>query len=271
MKIGFTGSKGVLGSALIKLFKNNNLYHFKGRVENIKEIQVWIKNNDFDAIIHLAAMVPTYLVNNNKKKALKVNYNGTKNIIDTINKYSKKKIWFFYSSTSHVYKFNDKKTKESASTKPISYYGQTKLLGEKYLLKNKKNIIPCVGRIFSFTGKKQNINYIIPAILSKLKNKNKNIHLNNMNHIRDFLPVEDICEAIKVLLINKSNGVFNICSGIKLNIKDILLCLNKKYKKNIIFVKNNEKTVLYGCNMKLKKLGWKKNPLNYTDYLLNKF
>ena len=178
MKIGFTGSKGVLGSALIKLLKKNNLYHFKGRVENIKEIQNWIKNNDFDAIIHLAAMVPTYLVNNCKKKALKVNYNGTKNIIDTINKYSKKKIWFFYSSTSHVYKFNDKKTKESASTKPISYYGQTKLLGEKYLLKN---------------------------------------------------------------------------------------------KKNIIFTKNDKKTILYGCNMKLKKLGWKKNPLNYTDYLLNKF
>ena len=57
----------------------------------------------------------------------------------------------------------------------------------------------------------------------------------------------------------------------KIKYKRHILCLNKKYKKNIIFVKNNEKTVLYGCNMKLKKLGWKKNPLNYTDYLLNKF
>tara|TARA_B100000787_G_scaffold169611_1_gene161329 strand:- start:86 stop:898 length:813 start_codon:yes stop_codon:yes gene_type:complete len=270
MKIGLTGSKGVLGSTLIKFLNKQKLNFFKGRIEKIKEVQMWIKKNDFDAIIHLAAMVPTYLVNDNKKKALKVNYNGTKNIVDTINRYSQKKIWFFYSSTSHVYKFDNKMINENSKTKPISYYGETKLLGEKYLLKNTKKIIPCIGRIFSFTAKKQDKKYIIPSILEKLRSKNKIIYIDNINHIRDFLPIKDVCRAIKVLSTKSAKGVFNICSSKKLNIKEILFGLNKRYKKKIILTKNN-KTTLYGCNKKLKKIGWKNSNIKYINYLLNNF
>ena len=92
--------------------------------------------NDFDVILHFASIVPTNIVNSNKKKALHVNYHGTKNIVDSINKFSKKKIWLFYSSTSHVYNFNKNKRKEKHSTNPISYYGETKVLGEQYILNN---------------------------------------------------------------------------------------------------------------------------------------
>ena len=38
------------------------------------------------ALIHLAAIVPIKIVNKNKQKAYKVNYQGTKNIIDGIKK-----------------------------------------------------------------------------------------------------------------------------------------------------------------------------------------
>ena len=71
-------------------------------------------------------MVPVKKVNRNKKRALLVNLNGTKNIIDSLNKYSNKKVWLFYSSTSHVYSFGNRIKVESRDTIPLNYYGKTK-------------------------------------------------------------------------------------------------------------------------------------------------
>ena len=93
-----------------------------------------------------------------------------------------------------------------------------------------------------------------------------------MNHERDFLPIEDICKAIKILLKKKSNGIFNICSGKRLNLQDIFLKLNdKRYQKEVIINQNKNKTILYGSNKKLLKLGWKQKNINYVNYLLNNY
>ena len=114
MRIGITGSNGVLGSYLQKILNDDELILFNQRIEDTVCLKKWIIDNNFDAIIHLAAIVPINIVNKNKKKSLKINFNGTKNIIDIINRFSTKKVWFFYSSTSHVY--NPKKNEKIAKT-----------------------------------------------------------------------------------------------------------------------------------------------------------
>ena len=58
MKIGITGSTGNLGTYLKKILINNDLIYFKKRIENKKDVNNWIKKNNFDSIIHLAAIVP---------------------------------------------------------------------------------------------------------------------------------------------------------------------------------------------------------------------
>ena len=95
MKIGITGSSGVLGSEFLKILNKKNTNNFQGRVEKNQDVQKWICKNNFDAIFHFAAIVSTSKVNSNKKKALLINYTGTKNIIDAVNKFSKKKVFFF--------------------------------------------------------------------------------------------------------------------------------------------------------------------------------
>ena len=72
MKIGITGSNGVLGSEFINLLNKRNIIKFNGRVEKIKDVEKWIYKNDFDLIFHFAAIVPTFKVNSNKKKAMQV-------------------------------------------------------------------------------------------------------------------------------------------------------------------------------------------------------
>jgi UDP-glucose 4-epimerase len=96
LKCGITGSSGVLGRTIRKEL-NYKFNLFKGRIENKKKIYQWVKNNEFDLIIHLAAIVPTNIVNNNFNTANKINYIGTKNIVNAILKYKPNLKWFFFS------------------------------------------------------------------------------------------------------------------------------------------------------------------------------
>lgn len=264
-KIGITGHSGVLGSYLLKYFQKFEVSKFNGDIRKKKDIEEWLKSNNFSYIFHLAAVVSTKHSMANKNYAMSVNFQGTKNLVDKINKLYKNKIWFFYSSTSHVYNFSKKKLSENATIKPITFYGKTKFYAENYIINNSKNLNYCIGRIFSFTSKKQNKNFLIPGLINKIKN-NKKIILNNINHYRDFLPIDDVCSAIKILFIKKKTGIFNICSGKKIKIIKIIKGLNS-FNKKIIITDENKPSILFGSNLKLKKLGWKISRKNYISYL----
>jgi nucleoside-diphosphate-sugar epimerase len=241
---GITGYKGVLGSEFIKSapFK---FIKFKGDITNRGLVDRWIKSNKFDLIIHFAAIVPTNKVNNNYKKALDVNFNGTKNLIDSIVKNKINLNWFFFSSTSHVYSFSNKLISEKILPKPSSRYGYTKLKAENYIKKVlDQNVINyCIGRIFSFTHNKQSLEFLVPSIKNKISKISKIIELKNLNHYRDFLSVKDISKAIYFLWKKKFCGIVNIASGKKVYLKYIAKILNIK-NKQLIFIDINKKTNL---------------------------
>ena len=88
-KCGITGFKGNLGKTFLKVNNKFRYFKFRGDVRKKKQLENWLKNNKFDVIIHFAALVPTYKVNNNYKKALDINYNGTKHLVDGIIEYQK--------------------------------------------------------------------------------------------------------------------------------------------------------------------------------------
>jgi nucleoside-diphosphate-sugar epimerase len=91
IKIGVTGASGVLGKALCIKLKKYDLYKFNKNIVNKKSVYKWVEKNNFDAVIHLAAIVPTIEVDREKYKALKVNYLGTKYLIDALIKNKNKK------------------------------------------------------------------------------------------------------------------------------------------------------------------------------------
>ena len=105
--------------------------------------------------------------------------------------------------------------------------------------------------------------------MENLRVKKKKIYVKNLNHIRDFLQINDVAFAIKMMLKNNSKGVYNICSSKGINLMNLMIELNKTYKKIIIFNKNKDKTILVGMNKKLINLGWRPNKTNYIEYLLN--
>jgi len=257
--IGITGHTGVLGKALIEKFKNNKKFKinkFFGDIRKKKDVQLWLKNNKFDAIFHLAAIVPTSKVEKFYNDALKVNYTGTKILVDEIVKRNSTD-WFFFSSTSHVYSFSNKRIKEDSKLQPISKYGITKLKAEKYIEKRLFQIKFCIGRIFSFTHHTQDDLFFVPSLYKKFITQNK-IELININHERDFLILSDILSAIRVLFKNKSTGIFNIASGSATRLIKIPIFFSKVFKKKFFIKKNNRIVSRHVGNIrKILKLGWK--------------
>ena len=91
-----------------------------------------------------------------------------------------------------------------------------------------------------------------------------------MNHFRDFLSINDISNAIRILCLKKITGVYNIGSGKKLHLEKIAHIFRKKFNKKSYFInKSSSFTYLISNNRKLCKLGWK--PKNNFLKELNKF
>ena len=181
LRCGITGSTGNLGKTLLK----NKKFHFikfKGDITKKKLIDRWVRKNNFDILIHLAAIVSTREVNYNYKKALKVNFSGTKNLVTRLKK--KKNIKWFSSHPHHMSTRIKKKIKEDFKTNPISKYGKTKFYAENYIKKKLKNSNFCIGRIFSIIDNK-NDRFLFQILKKKLK-KIRCGFLDNLNHYRDF-------------------------------------------------------------------------------------
>ena len=267
LKCGITGSNGNLGKTFLKYNKKFQYIKFRGDISKKKEVEYWIKNNNFDILIHFAALVPTFIVNRNYKKALNVNFKGTKYLVDAIINHKKKIDWLFFSSTSHVYSLQNRKIKENFKTKPSSKYGKTKLLAENYINKKFRNfkINYCIGRIFSILDNKSDF-FFTPSLIKKIKQKPKKIILDNLNHNRDFLSTKQITEIIFYLYKIRFNGTINIASGKKTNLKTIAKIIARKLGKEVTF-KSNCPTSLIGNISKLNRLGFKQKILNFRRYL----
>jgi nucleoside-diphosphate-sugar epimerase len=269
MNCAITGSSGVLGSYIIQKNPKVNFLKFKGDITNKKEITNWILKKNFDVFLHLAAIVPTSEISKNYIKAKKVNYDGTKNIVDAL--LLKKNIWFFYASSSHVYASSPNKIRENSKLKPITLYGKLKYLSELYILKKleKSKINYCIGRIFSFTCFKQKESFLVPSIFKKNKTTSSSLVVfKNTNHFRDFVSIGDINRAIFFLLKKKSTGIFNIGSGKKINLNFLVKKICKIFNNIPVFKNNHKITYLVANIEKIKKLGWRPKD-NINDILEN--
>jgi len=269
MNCAITGSSGVLGSYIIKKNPKVNFLKFKGDITNKKEITNWILKKKFSVFLHLAAIVPTSEISNNYVKAKKVNYDGTKNIVDAL--LHKKNIWFFYASSSHVYSSSPNKIRENSKLKPITLYGKLKYLSELYILKKlkKSKINYCIGRIFSFTYFRQKESFLVPSIFKKNKiTSNSLVVFKNTNHFRDFVSISDINRAIFFLLKKKATGIFNIGSGKKINLSLLVKKICKIFNNTPVLKKNHKITCLVANIKKIRKLGWRPKD-NINDILEN--
>lgn len=226
MKVGITGSSGVLGTIVERKLneKGYKVKCFEGDIREIKELEDWIKSDKFDSIIHLAAIVPPTEVKESLAKAFEVNSVGTRNLVEILSKEAPN-TWMFYASTSHVYKSSPEPISEDGEIEPISEYGLTKYAGEVLAKMSYKNL--CIGRIFSMYHDTQKPPFLYANMISRLKKEDltKEFELYGAESVRDFLNAEEIADIIISLMEIKAVGTFNIASGKGIKIRDFVQSL----------------------------------------------
>ena len=140
MKSLITGGSGILGTELKKFFPDS-LFPSRSELDitNHEAVFDYFSKNEFDSIIHTAAMTSVRQCESEKKLSWGTNVVGTKNLVDAAIKFNPNSK-FSYVSTACVFDGHVGMYKESSIPHPENFYALTKLIGEQFV-KNLKNHI----------------------------------------------------------------------------------------------------------------------------------
>lgn len=206
MKYLITGATGQLGYDIIQeLNKRNELnYHAPTSEEmditNNDVVMEVIKNYCPDVIFHCAAYTAVDKAEENKEMCYNVNVNGTKNIVDAAKQCGAKVV---YISTDYV--FDGTKNGPylpEDETKPVNYYGYTKLCGEKEVSKLEDYLIVRISWVFGMNG-----NNFIKTML-RLAETKKEISVVS-DQIGSPTYTEDLSKLLVDLVKNNKRGIFH--------------------------------------------------------------
>jgi UDP-glucose 4-epimerase len=285
MKILITGVSGFIGQALAaslslkhevvgigrrRLQDNNGSYH-QIDVFNRQGIESLFKENNFDVVVHLAALTGHADIIDNKFEALNLNISGTINLLSLFAKYCKNGL-FLFSSTGKVYgKTNELPITEAAFTCPTNVLGKSKLITEDvvkffsdYDINNNQY---CCARIFNVYGPKQAANFIVPTLLALMK-QGSVLQLGNTKDRRDYLYIDDLITALSTIIEQRGHlgtmEILNIASGVPTSVEDIInvFSLLNQTSYDIVVDQNklryDETPDEYACIDKMRMLfGWR--------------
>lgn len=294
-KLIITGGLGFIGQKLIQeISKNYEIFiidKFKNKPnkipKNIKVINCDLTNlkklskvklKKIDCIIHLAGQSSgprSYLI---PELDLKLNLTSTVNIMNFANKNKIKKIVF--TSTFTVY--GDSKNEQLSELEkcdPKSFYAISKYASEKYVIKlgEKYKIKWNILRLFNVYGPGQDLSRkdqgLVSIFLDLIRNNNK-INVNgSLKRFRDLVYIDDVIQSL-VLVIKDTrnpNQIYNVGSGTKTSIKNLISYLAEIFKKkNLLKINISGSTPgdMLGCYANISKI---KKDLGYKPRVkLNK-
>ena len=210
-----------------------------------------MKNKKFDFVINFSGNIN----HSDKKETFKAHFDCVKNIVKYI-KLTKSGL-FIQAGSSLEYGENKSPQNEKQICKPLSVYGEAKLLSSKFIMKNLNDFI--ILRPYQIYGPHQKKNRLIPITIDSCI-KNLKFPCTQGSQKRDFLYIDDFIDLIIKILGSKkiNSGIFNVGSGKPIKVKKVILTIVKKIKKGIplfgkIKMRKDEKNSLYPNLNKIKK------------------
>lgn len=253
MKVLVTGGAGFIGSNVAKLlkekgqgvvilddfshagFKNLNGLDVEVIVENIVDESLYKKLPKVDAVIHEAAITDTTLADD--AKMMRVNYNGSKNVLDFC---CKKKIPLVYASSAGVYGESKPPMREDRGLTPHNTYGYSKYLFDCYARKImiKRGSPRIVGlRYFNVYGPgeyhKSSAASMVYQLYLQMRDGKRPRIFKHGEQKRDFIYVKDVARITVGALTAKKSAIVNVGTGISRSFNDIIACINSILNTNL--------------------------------------
>ena len=290
-KILITGGMGYIGSHVINLFLNknynvtvidkilfgsNSLLSFIGNdnfkffnldIRENEEIEKIFKKNNFDAVIHLAALVGEAACKRNKDDTFSINYQSTVNLAKVSEKYNVENFIFMSTASSYgVQDINEIATEET-KLNPVSLYAESKINSEKELLdKYSDKMSVTIFRPSTVHGISPRMRFdLIVNHLSLDAFKNNEISVFGPKMWRPLMWVGEPARVFDLVLNSKKNKVksqiFNLGSDYENFQKiDIANCLKENFFTNLKIDITDKDPDLRSYRVSFKKI---ENLLNY--------
>ena len=242
--------------------KNSKKYHFeKGNISNKKFMEEQI--GKCDAVVNFAAESFVDRSINDANPFLVSNIRGAFTILDITTKQKKRMIQI---STDEVFgSLSNGTATEESKFNPSSPYAATKaaaeLLINSYFITHGSDVV--ITRCTNNYGPRQFLEKLIPKTIVLAYNDKKIPVYGNGSNIRDWIFVDDHCDAVHLALKNgKSGESYNISANNEINnltvIKKILELMNKS-EELIEFVEDrpgHDLRYSMDSSKSMKNLGW---------------
>lgn len=228
MKILVTGSEGFVARGFRRMLHDDVVGvdikepTFKGGFKMDCREFFKVCNEQFDLIIHTAAIVGGRLIIENEPLAIGTDLSIDAEMFNWALKTKAKRIVYFSSSAAYPVSLQDKpyKLKESDiklddPKLPDVMYGWSKITGELLAdAAKKKGLNVYTFRPFSGYGEDQDLDYPFPSFIKRIKDKENPFTIwGDGNQVRDFIHIDDIVNAVFTTMYEDVRKPVNLGTG----------------------------------------------------------
>ena len=257
VKVLVTGGTGFIGSHIVDLlldkghevviidnFSNAKLSEIPSNVKLYKldllseKVEKVFIEEKIEVVIHHAAQIDVKKSIENPVDDANSNILGTVKILDYCRIYKVRK--FIFASSCAVYGDikDGRPIAEDNETKPISFYGISKYTAEMYIKLYQKfyGLSYTIFRYANVYGPRQSPdgkNGVISIFSRKMLHGEKPIIFGDGQQEREFIFVKDVAEANLLALNGGDNQVFNIGTGTKITLNNLIKYINEVIGSNI--------------------------------------
>lgn len=277
------GAQGFTGRYLVKELESRNKYniietYYKNKpivddntivkldLCDRDEVDKLIREVRPQYVVNLAAVSDIRVANAEPLDTINSNVMGSGILLDSIRKIVPETKVLLIGS-SEIYGVSNEILDEESCLNPRNIYGLSKYwqekLGEWYSKEYYLNVI--MTRTFNYTGIGQGDNTFIGSMIKQVvrgsTSREKNcrcIQVGNIDLLRDISSVKDIVNAyISLLESEVKSGIYNVCSGKKVLLRDILNKIISFSGKEFEIVndpkrfRKSDNPVVWGSNQKL--------------------
>jgi GDP-6-deoxy-D-talose 4-dehydrogenase len=214
-----------------------------------------------DFVVHLAAI--SYVAHGNAQDIYQTNVVGTRNLLQALENSLLTFKSVLIASSANIYGNHIAGVlDETPPPNPANDYAVSKLAMEYVARLYAEKLPITITRPFNYTGVGQTANFLIPKIISHVRQRASEIELGNLEVERDFSDVRNVVQHYRCLLESPAaiGQTFNVCSGQAWSLQALLATAQRlaghsmQVRVNPAFVRANEVRTLVGNPAKLLAL-----------------
>jgi len=224
-KVWVVGAASFTAQYLIPALKqaNYNVDTSVVDITDLPQLESTLLKIQPDYIINLAGI--SFVPDGANASIYAVNTFGPQNILTACLRLPDPPKQIILASSSNVYGIQTaEKINEACPADPINHYGCSKWAMEQIAKTYSEKLNITITRPFNYTGRGQDIKFLVPKIVDHFKRRADSIRLGNIDIWRDFSDVRWVAQSYTELLSTPTNKLsfVNLCSGRLTSIRDVI-------------------------------------------------